>query len=261
MRWLPALVLPLVVLAGCNGSGDEGEPSPPGIRVSPEQPRDRAPAVTLRPDEPLAGKTVVLDPGHQLGNGRFPSEINRLVDAGGLMKPCNTTGTATDAGYPEATFVWEVAEVLQRKLERWGAEVVLTRDSNSAELWGPCVDERGRRAAEGDLLVSIHGDGNLSPGARGFHVIASPEVEGSQALAEEMRDGLVAEGLETSTYLGSEGLDSRTDLGTLNLAVRPAVMVELGNMRDPQDAALMTSPEGRQRYAAGLLRGIRRHLR
>ena len=57
---------------------------------------------------PLAGKVVVIDPGHQLGNRNFPAEINRQVPAGGFTKPCNTTGTATDGGYPEATFVWQV---------------------------------------------------------------------------------------------------------------------------------------------------------
>ncbi|UUZ57672.1 hypothetical protein [Nocardioides sp. B-3] len=53
---------------------------------------------------PLAGTTIVIDPGHQLGNHNFPSRINRLVPAGGFDKPCNTTGTATNGGYPEATF-------------------------------------------------------------------------------------------------------------------------------------------------------------
>ena len=37
----------------------------------------------------------------------------RLVPAGGFKKPCNTTGTATNAGYPEATFTWQVSQVLQ----------------------------------------------------------------------------------------------------------------------------------------------------
>ena len=56
---------------------------------------------------------VVLDPGHQLGNHNYPRQINRLVPAGGFRKPCNTTGTATDGGYPEATFTWRVATRLR----------------------------------------------------------------------------------------------------------------------------------------------------
>ena len=72
---------------------------------------------------PLSGRTVVIDPGHQLGNHRFPAQINRLVPAGGFEKPCNTTGTATNAGYPEATFAWQVARLLRHRLEALGATV------------------------------------------------------------------------------------------------------------------------------------------
>ena len=55
-----------------------------------------------------------------------------------------------------------------------GATVVMTRTSNRADRWGPCVDVRGRAGnrIDADLKVSIHGDGSYAAGARGFHVIA-----------------------------------------------------------------------------------------
>ena len=37
-------------------------------------------------------------------------------------------------------------------------------------------------------------------------------------------------------------------------------MAELGNMRDPGDAALMESARGRERFAAALASGIRAYL-
>jgi N-acetylmuramoyl-L-alanine amidase len=55
-------------------------------------------------------------------------------------------------------------------------------------------------------------------------------------------------------------VDVRGDLGTLNLSDVPVVMVELGNMRDDRDAALMTSEAGRRRYARALSSGISRFL-
>ena len=103
-------------------------------------------SVVTRADEParaahpLAGITVVLDPGHQLGNARFPRRTGRLVDAGGFRKPCNTTGTQTDAGFPESTFAFDVATRVRGRLESLGATVVMTRNRNSHDLWGPCVD-------------------------------------------------------------------------------------------------------------------------
>src|SRR3954447_11994961 len=85
------------------------------------------------PALPLAGRVVAIDPGHQLGNARHPREINRLVWVG-LRKPCNTTGTATAGGYPEATFTWRVSLALKARLEALGATVRLTRPANSTRL-------------------------------------------------------------------------------------------------------------------------------
>ena len=221
---------------------------------------------------PLAGTTVVVDPGHQLGNVNFPAEINRPVPAGGFTKPCNTTGTSTDGGYPEATFAWQVSQRLRARLEDLGATVVMTRTSNRVDRWGPCVDARGRAGNDihADLKVSIHGDGSYAAGARGFHVIAPISRAGwtddiarpSMRLARSMRGGLVGVGLPVANYIaGGDGLDARADLATLNLSDVPTVMVELGNMRDPGDARRMTTPRGRAAYASALVTGIRRFLR
>lgn len=219
---------------------------------------------------PLAGVRIALDPGHQLGNHRFPRQINRLVPAGGFSKPCNTTGTATNGGYPEATFNFRVGRLVQKRLERLGAKVFLTRTRNSQSLWGPCVDTRGAFGAKvrAELMVSIHADG-ASGSARGFHVIApksrspwtSDIAKPSLRLAKALRGGLDARSLPRSTYIGGgTALSIRSDLGTLNMSDVPAAMVELGNMRNSSDARTMTSASGRARYAKGLVRGIRSYL-
>jgi len=213
----------------------------------------------------------VVDPGHQLGNHNFPRKINRLVPAGGFRKPCNTTGTATDAGYPEATFAWRVARRLQRRLVDLGARVVLTRTSNRQDRWGPCVDTRGRAGnrIHADLKVSIHGDGSYASGARGFHVIAPTDrtrwthdiYRPSKALAFAVRRALRAAGFPVANYTaGGDGLDFRSDLGTLNLSDVPTVMVELGNMRNRRDARRMTGAAGQADYARGLAAAVRRYL-
>ena len=43
----------------------------------------REPPSAHRTDQPLAGRIIVLDAGHQLGNHNFPAQINRPVNAGG----------------------------------------------------------------------------------------------------------------------------------------------------------------------------------
>lgn len=262
MRAWPAVVAVAVVVAGCSAEAprEAGPAEPPTgtLTVAPG---------TLGPESaPLQGRVVVLDPGHQLGNRHHAAEIAEPVDAGGFEKECNTTGTATDAGYPEATLTWEVAAVTRRLLEQRGARVVLTRDADSDDAWGPCVDERGRIGNPGeggptaDVRVSIHADGVLDDKATGFHVIRPALREGwtddierpSRRLARALRDALVAQGIAPSSYRGERGIDVRDDLGTLNLSDVPAVMAELGNMRAARDAALMESDAGRRRYGRAI---------
>jgi len=250
-----------------------GVAPPPGIDAapSPAAPSPRA----ARTELPLAGKVIVLDAGHQLGNHNFPEQINRLVPAGGFSKPCNTTGTSTNGGYPEATFAWKVTLRLKAKLEKAGASVVLTRTSNREDRWGPCIDVRGRAGntlpdgGHADLKISIHGDGSLASGAHGFHVIYPPDrapwtddiYEPSKRLALVTKDALVAKGFVVANYIaGGDGLDERSDLGTLNLSDVPVVMLESGNMRDSGDAAVMTSPKGRARYARALAVAVRSYF-
>lgn len=215
----------------------------------------------------LRGAVVVVDPGHNGANGSHTKEISRQVDAGGSTKDCNTTGTA-EGSYTEAQFTWETAIRLAEILRTRGATVILTRTDNAG--WGPCVDQRGRTAADNhaDLMISIHADG-ASAGKRGFHVIRSGALPGytdastadrSTVLATTIRDALVAAGLSPSNYVGSNGLDRRNDLGTLNRAEVPAIMLESGNMHDATDLALLRSADGQNRIATALADGAARFL-
>ncbi|MFT4011357.1 MAG: N-acetylmuramoyl-L-alanine amidase [Nocardioidaceae bacterium] len=261
---LAAGVAAAVAIGVLNGVAHEPEST-----ALPRPPKATTQVVakgSASPDKPLAGKIVVIDPGHQLGNSRFPEKINRPVDAGGFTKPCNTTGTSTNAGFPEATFNWRVAKVVQRRLKKLGATVIMTRHRNSYARWGPCIDKRGK-AGNGlaDAKISIHGDGT-SASAHGYHVIVSTQRHGfrkaSVAFAKRVRATLDAAGFDRSTYVGGgTALSLRGDLGTLNLSRMPTVMVELGNMRNAGDARAMTSKAGQKRYAKALVAALRAQLK
>lgn len=264
---LVTAVLGLVLGALLGGCGS----TEPGTSVSGPVSGPTASSPARTGAEPLAGRIVVIDPGHQLGNHNFPRQIDRLVPAGGFRKPCNTTGTATNAGYPEATFAWRVAKALKAQLVDLGATVRMTRHSNRQDRWGPCIDVRGRagNAAPADLKISIHGDGSTAAGAHGFHVIRPPDRapwtddiwRPSRRLALDVRAALEDAGFVRSTYVGDgTGIDVRSDLGTLNLSDIPTVMVELGNMRARADARVMTSAAGQARYATALSQAVRSFL-
>jgi N-acetylmuramoyl-L-alanine amidase len=268
---------------GTPGATQRTTPRPTGPSASPAEPRPSRPqrhrtragkpATPPRgraPAEPLRAVTIALDPGHQLGNHRFPDETNALVPAGGFEKPCNTTGTATDSGIPEATVTFDLARAVEQRLEALGATVRMTRRTNSEDRWGPCVNTRGQfgERVGARLMVSLHADGSSAPD-HGFHVIAptrrapwTTDIAGSSLrLATSLRDALEVAGLPPSNYTGGgTGLNVRDDLGTLNLSDVPVAMVEIGNMRNSGDASRMTSTSGRARQADALVRGIRTFL-
>jgi N-acetylmuramoyl-L-alanine amidase len=253
----------VALLTGCAGTG--AGPDARAAGASPSRPAP-APSPSSGPAAADPAPVVVLDPGHNGGNAAHPEVIGAPVpDGDGGTKPCNTTGTATDAGYPEHAFAWDVAARVRAELAAAGMSVVLTRPDDAGV--GPCVDARGRLAGRvgAAAFLSIHGDG-APPGGRGFHVITSsldpagPAVgAASRRLAATVRDAMTAV-LPVSSYLGADGLDARRDLAGLNLNAAPAVYVECGNMRNATDAALMSSPQGRQAIADRLATALRRFL-
>ncbi|WP_405873387.1 MULTISPECIES: N-acetylmuramoyl-L-alanine amidase [unclassified Streptomyces] len=254
--------------SSASSPADDGkQPSPTSSLASPTS---SAPAAS----GPLKGKVVVIDPGHNPGNFRHTSEINRKVDIGTNWKECDTTGTSTNAGYTEAQFTLDVSHRLKTLLEKQGATVKLTHD-NGSPAWGPCVDERAEigNKAHADAAISIHADGS-AVGNRGFHVILPGSVHARAAdtrrivapsaeLGERIAGNFVrATGEAPSNYIGDgTGLVTRKDLGGLNLSTVPKVFIECGNMRDSKDAALLTSGAWRQKAAQGISEGIVSFLR
>ncbi|ATA28411.1 N-acetylmuramoyl-L-alanine amidase [Mycobacterium lepraemurium] len=207
----------------------------------------------------VAGMSVFLDPGHNAVND---ASINRPVPNGrGGSKPCQTSGAAADDGYPEHAFTWAVVGLIDASLNQMGVHTALSRADDSGV--GPCIDQRAdaANAMRPDAIVSIHADGGPASGS-GFHVnYSSPPLNDVQAgpavqLAHAMRDALVQAAFQPATYIGSDGLYGRDDLAGLNLAQYPAVLVELGNMKNAGDAARMESPDGRAAYASAVTAGI-----
>lgn len=237
-----------------------------GRSVAPPAPRP-APTAPAAPG-PLKGRVVVIDPGHNPGNFRHSTEINRKVDIGTNRKECDTTGTSTDSGYTEARFTLDVARRLRALLQSQGATVRFTQDGDRP--WGPCVNERARigNEAHADAAISLHADG-APAGDRGFHVIlpasvhagaadTRPIVARSRGLGERVAGAFVrVTGSAPADYVGGgTGLVVRNDLGGLNLSTVPKVFIECGNMRDTKDAALLTSGAWRQKAAQGISEGI-----
>jgi N-acetylmuramoyl-L-alanine amidase len=270
-----ALLVSASALAASCGSGSAQAPGDAraaaparGIPVRQQSTTYTVDTPTPTPAPPLAGRTITVDPGHNGGNFDHPLQIARPVPDGNGEKECDTTGTAAPDGYRETDFNWSVAQRLRALLEAAGANVVMTRSSNTGV--GPCVNERaaiGNRA-HSDAAISIHADGG-PPGGSGFAILIPAPIPGggdhsiiapSRRLAVDLRSTVLDIALHTSTYDGTDGLAPRTDLGGLNLSRVPKVFVEVANMQNHADEAPMERPAYRERVAHALLAGLERFL-
>src|SRR6516225_7525576 len=140
----------------------------------------------------VAGMGVFLDPGHNAG----ADTTLQVPNGRGGTKQCNTSGAATNDGYPEHAFNWAVVGLIIGLLNEKGVRTELSRDSDNGV--GPCVDKRAAlaNAMHPDAIVSIHADGG-PPSGSGFHVnYSSPPLNDIHPrppvqLADTIRDALV----------------------------------------------------------------------
>ncbi|MBS1889533.1 MAG: N-acetylmuramoyl-L-alanine amidase [Actinobacteria bacterium] len=243
-----ASLLAALTLAGSHGSA----PAP-----APAQPAKR-----------LAGMVVGIDPGHNGGNFADPGFINRPVWNGREMEACDTTGTATDGGYTEAQFNFNVATYLRADLVAEGAKVVMTRTTNHGV--GPCIDRRAEilNKAGTDVAIDIHADGG-PPGGRGVAIL-TPVADGpndkvigaSRRFARILLGRYTAmTGVPISNYDGTDGLVPRDNLAGLNLTTVPKVLIECVNMRNAAEAARLVKPSFQRRAAASMAAAITAFLR
>jgi N-acetylmuramoyl-L-alanine amidase len=259
----------LAVSVGCATTPTTGVAAT--ISASPGSVSAEPSSLHLANATSLAGRTIVIDPGH---TGAWTSKwgYRKVPDGNGRTKACNSSGTATNAGYSEHAYNLAQAKALAAELRSRGATVLLNRTTDTARSDKLCVNHRADLLNTGsaDLLISIHADGNLGKGHRGFHIIVSTVMQGGKAviaksktLAKDLRSALQTETpMPRSNYIGKGTAYSfRSDLGTLNFAKRPAVMLEMGNMRNATDAKLFTSSAFRTKAAKALADGVSAYFR
>jgi N-acetylmuramoyl-L-alanine amidase len=175
----------------------------------------------------LAGKTVMVDPGH--GGGDTGVVANGLV---------------------EAEVVYDVAARLEGRLAAAGAVPFLTR---SADGEVPVRDRADfANAAEADLFVSVHLDGSPSPSCNGVAAYYFGTSSTGARLADLAQKEVVAR---------TDLLDCRTHPQSwelLRLTRMPAVEVSAGYLTNPHDAARLGDPEFRDTLAEALLAAVQR---
>ncbi|MCL6451640.1 MAG: N-acetylmuramoyl-L-alanine amidase [Acetobacteraceae bacterium] len=188
-------------------------------------------AVAVATPKPLAGKTIVLDPGHGGDSG-----------ARGQYSREDTNNLA-------------IARYLRNLLENAGAEVVMTRDGWADVTLPGYPDTLEARVviaeeAGADAFISIHNDWNPNPSIGGVTTYYYPNDWTSYPLAKAIQAGMVK-----LTGLRDVGVLAGA-FYVLHWTTMPAVLCEVGFLSNQREEYLLTQASFRQAAAQGIYEGI-----
>ncbi len=200
---------------------------------------DNQPAV--RSGLPLYGRNIVIDPGH----GGYDPGVFR----GDLI---------------EKDLNLAISLVLRDYLQGSGARVVMTREADHDLLALPAAGPKKRldmknrlaviRAADPDLLISIHINASPSPLWAGAQVFHQRDCAEGRKLALLIQEELIRV-LRNTGRQAKEG-----DFFLLNEAGVPAALVEAGFLSNPREARLLRDERYRSRLAWAVYLGIIRYF-
>lgn len=216
--------------------------------------------------------TIIIDPGH---GGRDPGAVGNIT----------VNGRKTEIY--EKDIVLKVGLELRNLLNQTypDKKVIMTRDTDvylSLDRRADMANAVNVGENEAVIFISIHANWGANPNARGYEVwhITSGHrrtlIDSSQhnyssditailnAMLEEefttesilLADSILAGlGNVFGNSMPSRGRKAN-DWFVVRNSRMPAVLVELGFVSNPQDAALMTGEEGLQRFTRSLYNGI-----
>ncbi|MFZ7102274.1 MAG: SH3 domain-containing protein [Peptococcaceae bacterium] len=195
----------------------------------------------------LAGKTIVIDPGHG------------SVQPGGWTDP-GATGKILRVVERDVNL--DVALKLQQILSQQGAKVVMTHNTGRTFL-----SLAGRadvaNSINADIFVSIHANANNNIAIAGTSVYYyAPTWHGELASQRWLRQRLA---LNIQQELVKSG-------GRLNLGIKeenfavlretrvPSVLVEMAFLTNPEEERLLSTNQFRSQMAAGIFKGIEKYF-
>ncbi len=194
---------------------------------------------------PLAGKTIVIDPGHGGPDG----------------------GAVGRDQTQEKDIALDVAKKLRSYLEQAGGLIYLTREEDT-DLADPDTSGLSRRKSEdirnrldfihdkqADLFVTIHLNAIPSPRWRGAQTFYYPEFDESRHLAKMIQAELVRNLENTDrAALAINGIY------LLKYAEIPGALVEIGFLSNEEERELLKQDEYQEQVAGSIYLGILRYF-
>lgn len=188
----------------------------------------------------LAGRHIVLDPGHGGGDPGIT-----VVDG--------------ERRWTEAELAYDLASRVAERLTADGVRVNLTRGAQPVGALSEATRASLTNELGADLVLSLHLDGHPNPDANGaatYHY-GHPDGSGVSSTLGERLAELVQEEIVARTGLRDCGTHAKTwDL--LRLTRMPAVRVEVGYLTSADDRALLIEPLFRDTVAGAIVAGVQR---
>lgn len=191
----------------------------------------------------LAGKTIVVSPGHGVyGAG---GAIDR-----GAVSPIN--------GLDEVDFNTPLSLKLRDKLEAAGATVIMIRDTE-----GPINMSLYERSvltnnANADAFVEIHGDSASNAAAKGIGTwIYTDNTRLTTAAQKDMRNefgSVMNQALANTT--GQPAYVKYGNFSVIRETEVPCVLVECGFLTNAEDAARLATDAYQEKLAQGIYNGL-----
>jgi N-acetylmuramoyl-L-alanine amidase len=175
--------------------------------------------------ESLKGKTIVLDPGH-----------------GG-----EDDGTTSIVGTYEKTLTLATAQVVEQKLEKAGANVIMTRTDDTYIPLEQRAELSNKNHA--DAFISFHYNWIEDPtinGLTNFYYQNSKDY----SLATDLLNEIVK-----TTGLNKDGTRF-DDLDVLRNNMQPCTLIELGFLSNKQDDSIVETSSYRDKVAQGVYLGL-----
>lgn len=207
-------------------------------------------ALSMALDPPLRGVRIVVDPGH-----------------GGI-----DDGTQIGGQYKEKDVNLQLGLVVRDVLQRMGAEVIMTRETDrELSRFSKVYNGRHRedlakrvqiiRESACDLWVSLHCNCSVQhPGARGPVVYFGSSQPANPALAKAVQSRLNRINLEPFQASQRPHSAITADYYLLRNSTAPGILVEAGYLSNSLDLGLLINNQFQRAFATNLSLGIADYL-
>jgi N-acetylmuramoyl-L-alanine amidase len=238
-----------------TASGTTRETSPPAT-----VPPSSTPSTTST-DNPLTGKVLVVDPGHQASAN---PDLEPIGPGSKTMKAKVSSGTSGVAtGTPESKLVLTIGLKLREALRSLGATVVMTRITQDVDVSNA---ERAKIAnkAGADLFIRLHANGADDSSTKGLFVLYPAPIKGwTDDIATESKRAaqLALRHLIAATGATDLGIHTRSDLTGFNWSDVPVILAELGHMTNPAEDRRLATASYQDKIVQGLVDAILEYLK